>query len=393
MNQCKNSYLKKDTAMHTSIFILGFSIFAMFFGSGNLVFPMKIGSACLGHWSLGFLGLLISGIIIPFAGVFAIKRYQGSYDRFFEELGFGANIIIPLILLSLLGSFGVVPRCITVAFGGFHVLEPHIPLWIFSAIFAFTCFLVGLKDTSMLNIIGKFMTPIKLGTLSLIIIVGVIKAPPFLSSPHSIESAFELGLIEGYQIMDLIAGFFFSALIFKHVEQQCAKNTSSKVIFWTSAKASFIGATVIALAYGSLVYLGATYSSVIQSVSPTEMLPTLTKHLLGHYSTFIIALAMGFSCLTTATALNNLYASFLHKTLKLKDKNFSYILAITSGISFILSLLDFTGISAFLTPILVIIYPGLIIFTIMSLIYPHPHILKKLAFYGTTAAVIILKLI
>jgi LIVCS family branched-chain amino acid:cation transporter len=87
--------------MRPSIFVLGFSIFAMFFGSGNLVFPMQIGSICLNHWAVGFLGLLVSGIIIPFAGVFAIKRYQGSYDRFFKELGFGANIIIPFILLSL----------------------------------------------------------------------------------------------------------------------------------------------------------------------------------------------------------------------------------------------------------------------------------------------------
>lgn len=379
--------------MNTSIFILGFSIFAMFFGSGNLVFPMKIGSESLNHWNIGFLGLLISGILIPFAGVFTIKHYQGSYDRFFKELGFGANVIIPLILLSLLGSFGVVPRCITVAFGGFHVLEPSIPLWAFSAMFTFICFLVGLKDTQMLNIIGKFMTPIKLGALSLIIIYGIIKSPLFLHSTHTTKSAFEFGLVEGYQTMDLIAGFFFSSLIFKHVEQQFKKNTDSKTIFWISAKASFIGATIIALAYGGLVYLGAAYSNVIQSVSPTEMLPTLTKHLLGEYSTFTIAIAMGFSCLTTATALNNLYATFLHKLFKLDNHHFISILAITSVISFILSLLDFKGISSFLTPILVAIYPGLIVFTIASLVYPHPHIFKKLLFYAITITVIFLKLI
>lgn len=379
--------------MHTSIFILGFSIFAMFFGSGNLVFPMKIGSSCLNYWDFGFLGLLISGILIPFAGVFAIKRYQGSYDRFFKELGFGANIIIPLILLSLLGSFGVVPRCITVAFGGFHVLEPSVPLWIFSLIFILICFLTGLKDTRMLNIIGKFMTPIKLSTLSLIIIVGVVNSSLLPISTQTSKSAFELGLIEGYQTMDLIAGFFFSFLIFKYVEQQCKNNTNSKITFWISAKASLIGASVIALAYGGLVYLGASYAHIIQDVPPTEMLPMLTKHLLGNHSTLIIAFAMGFSCLTTATALNNLYAEFLHKLFKLKNDYFCYVLAITSIVSFSLSLLDFKGISAILTPILGVIYPGLIAFTVSSLIYPHPHILKRLAFYGSTFLMIIFKLI
>lgn len=379
--------------MGPSIFILGFSIFAMFFGSGNLVFPMQIGSVCLNYWLIGFLGLLVSGIIIPFAGVFAIKRYQGSYDNFFKELGFGANIIIPLVLLSLLGAFGIVPRCITVAFGGFHVLEPAIPLWAFSCVFTLICFLTGLKDTRMLNIIGKFMTPVKLGTLALIIIIGILSAPYLPISAYTKESSFKLGLVQGYQTMDLIAGFFFSSLIFRHIEQQCGSSANSKTIFLISAKASLIGASVIALAYGGLVYLGASYSSVIQSVQPTEMLPTLTQHLLGEYSTIVIAFAMGFSCLTTATALNNLYADFLRKLFKLKEAHFGYVLMVTSLISFALSLLDFKGIAAFLAPILDVIYPGLIVFTIASLIYPHPHILKRVAFYSITVMMIIFKLI
>ena len=379
--------------MSNSIFLLGFSIFAMFFGSGNLVFPMQIGSQCLNLWQVGFLGLLISGIIIPFAGVFAIKRYHGSYDQFFKELGFGANIIIPLILLSLLGSFGVVPRCITVAFGGFHVFDPSIPLWVFSLIFSLICFLVGLKDTRMLNVIGKFMTPVKLATLSLIVAVGVIISPALpITTNYTYCSAFELGLVQGYQTMDLIAGFFFASLIFKHIEQQCVEGVSHKVIFWISAKASLIGASVIAIAYCGLVYLGASYVDVIANVSPTEMLPTITKHLLGKYSTIVIALAMGFSCLATATALNNLYADFLRNTLKLRSEFFSWILGGTTIISFALSLLDFKGISALLTPVLVVIYPGLIGYTIASLIYPKPHLFKKIVFYGITCAMIIFKL-
>ncbi len=379
--------------MRNSIFLLGFSIFAMFFGSGNLVFPMQIGSQCLNLWQVGFLGLLISGIIIPFAGVFAIKRYHGSYDQFFKELGFGANIIIPLILLSLLGSFGVVPRCITVAFGGFHVFDPSIPLWVFSLIFSVVFFLVGLKDTRMLNVIGKFMTPVKLATLLLIVAVGVIISPAMpITTNYTYSSAFELGLVQGYQTMDLIAGFFFASLIFKHIEQQCVEGVSHKVIFWISAKASLIGASVIALAYCGLVYLGASYVDVIASVPPTEMLPTITKHLLGKYSTIVIALAMGFSCLATATALNNLYADFLRNTLKLRSEFFPWVLGGTTIISFALSLLDFKGISALLTPILVIIYPGLIGYTLASLIYPKPHLVKQIIFYGITCAMIVFKL-
>ncbi len=370
--------------MQSSIFILGFSIFAMFFGSGNLVFPIQMGAACLDQWIVGFIGLFISGVLIPFAGVFAIKRYHGSYTAFFKELGVGAHLIIPLILLSLLGSFGVVPRCITVAFGGFHVLTDYIPLWVFGFYFCLICFFVGLRDTHMLSIIGKFMTPIKVLSLALVILVGVIGVSTLFPSTYSFKNSIELGLVQGYQTMDLIAGFFFSSLIFRHVERQCSADTPKKIIFWISAKASFIGACVIALAYAGLVYLGAGYQNILIGVHPTEMLPTLSLYLLGEYSTLVIAIAMGFSCLTTATALNNLYADFLHKLLKLKQEHFVYILVATTALSFLISLLNFQGITAFLVPILKGIYPGLIVFTLISLVYPKPHILKKISFYGIT---------
>lgn len=379
--------------MQTSIFILGFSIFAMFFGSGNLVFPIQMGAACLDQWFIGFVGLLISGVLIPFAGVFVIKRYHGSYVDFFKELGSGAHIVIPLILLSLLGSFGVVPRCITVAFGGLHVLTDQIPLWVFGVCFCLICFFVGLRDTHMLSIIGKFMTPIKVGSLAVVILIGIMGVSSLHPSTYSFKDSIELGLVQGYQTMDLIAGFFFSSLIFRHVERQCSANTSKKVIFWISAKASFIGACVIALAYAGLVYLGAGYQNILVGIHPTEMLPTLSLYLLGQYSTLIIAIAMGFSCLTTATALNNLYADFLHKLLKLKQEHFVYVLMFTTVLSFLISLLNFQGITAFLVPVLKVLYPGLIIFTLISLVYPKPHSIKKISFYGVTLMMLCWKIL
>lgn len=378
--------------IYPSTLLLGFAIFAMFFGSGNLVFPLQIGTQCRDLWGWGFAGLLVSGIILPFAGVFAIKRYHGSYTNFFKEIGLGAHIIVPLILLSLLGAFGVVPRCITVAYGGFVVLVPDLPLWVFAGIFSVICFLTGLKNTRMIEVIGKIMTPIKLVTLALIILVGVFCAIDLPSGQHNYKTAFDHGLVQGYQTMDLIAGFFFSALIFKHIEQQCGSDANPKVVFWLSAKASLIGATVIAVAYCGLVYLGASYANVIADVPPTEMLPRLTHYLLGRYSTVVIALAMGFSCLATATALNNLYADFLHRLFKRESSSFSWILGGTSLISFAISLLDFRGISAFLTPILNVLYPGLIAFTLASLAYPRPHLAKCIIFYIVTCAMLVFKL-
>lgn len=375
--------------MSLHLLTLGFAIFAMFFGSGNLVFPLRIGQETGNLWSFGFLGIFISGILLPFAGVFAVKCYRGSYQSFFDELGLGARFFVPLIILALLGSFGVVPRCVTVAYGGVSTLYSDLPLWVFSAIFTSLCFIVGLKDSQMMNILGKYITPVKLISLTGIIVFAIYQAPAIAPSHyvHRLTST-EYGIIQGYQTMDLFAGFFFSSLIFKHIEKTCAPGTSDKEIFWLSAKASIIGATVIALAYAGLIYLGATYKDLLQDIPPTQALPEITNYLFGRSSTYVIAITMGASCLATAIALNNLFANFLHKVFNKRIPK-EIVLAFTTGIAFLMSLLNFSGITAILVPILNVIYPGIIIFTLFSLVYPKPHKAKIVLFYVVTIGMIL----
>lgn len=125
---------------YTQTFIYGFAIFSMFFGSGNLVFPLQIGQNSGKQWIFGFLGLFITGILLPFLGLFVIKLHRGSYTAFFGEAGAFARFSLPLFTLSLLGSFGVVPRCITVAHGGIEYIFPEIPLGVFSCFFCIACF-------------------------------------------------------------------------------------------------------------------------------------------------------------------------------------------------------------------------------------------------------------
>ncbi len=378
----------KEHIMHTNIFVLGFAIFAMFFGSGNLVFPLQIGQETNSLWVFGFLGIFTSGILLPFAGVFAVKRYKGSYQAFFDELGFGSRILVPLVILALLGSFGVVPRCVTVAYGGVNTLFPALPLWVFSTFFLAICFLVGLKDSRMLSILGKYITPVKLSSLTAIIIYAIYHAPSMAHINVPMLNATKCGLIQGYQTMDLFAGFFFSTLIFKHIEQNCAPGTSDKDIFWISAKSSVIGASVIALAYAGLIYLGATYKDLLHNIPATHALPEITRHLFGTASTGVIAIMMWTSCLATAVALNTLFADFLRMIVKDRVSK-TVMLSLTTGVAFSMSLLDFSGITAILVPILNVIYPGIILFTLFSLVHPKPHQGKRIIFYSVTAIMII----
>ncbi|MBN8827422.1 MAG: branched-chain amino acid transport system II carrier protein [Sphingobacteriia bacterium] len=368
------------------ILIYGFSMFSMFFGSGNLVFPLKIGIDTGQNWLLGFLGLFITGITLPFLGLFVIKLHNGSYNSFFAEGGKFTKIFLPLFTLSLLGSFGVVPRCITVAHGGIEYLWPQIELSSFSLLYCILCYLICLKDKLMISILGKWLTPILLSFLIFLIIYGIIKAPQITAIVTNKPESFLTGFFQGYETMDLLAAFFFSSVMFKQI--QSTHNPESGIIK-LALKSSLIGASLLSFVYLGFVYLGAHYKTIVADVTPELILPSISFHLLGEKAVVIISIIILLSCLTTAVALNNIYARYLTKLFKLNDNKFPIVLCLTTGASFFASLFDFKGISSFLSPVLEVTYPGLIALTILSIATQKYKALKIVAFYGTIGLIVL----
>ncbi|MGE4350261.1 MAG: branched-chain amino acid transport system II carrier protein [Candidatus Berkiella sp.] len=370
-------------SQYKSIFLYGFAIFAMFFGSGNLVFPISIGNHSGNSWAIGFVGLFLSGILLPFLGLFVIKLHKGDYNQFFGEAGGIARIALPLFILSLLGAFGVVPRCITVAHGGISYVFPELSLVIFAAIFCLVTFFFCLKDDVMINVLGKWMSPILLIVLLGLIAMGIIKAPSNIED-ISASHAFIDGFLTGYQTMDLFAALFFSALIFKQMQSLMPATATDREILKFAIKPSIIGSIMLSIVYLGFVFLGAHYSHLISSIEPEQMLPTIVMHVMGDFATLFVAIAMLLSCITTAVALNNIYARYLCNLFKCKDSRFPIILFATTFISFLISLLDFKGIAAFLAPALEVSYPGLIVLTVFSICTRKYHKPKMYLFWMIT---------
>lgn len=376
---------------HRSIITYGFAIFIMFFGSGNLVFPIQIGLKSGGNWPIAFLGLFITGVLLPLLGLFVIKIHRGSYEDFFAEAGVVAKVALPLFTLSLLGSFGVVPRCITVAHGGIEQIFPAISLTMFSLIFCLICFIMCIKDKMMVALLGKWLTPILLISLGFLICVAIGKTPDLDIASTKPMSVFKMAFKTGYGTMDLFAAFFFSAVIFKQIESSMPANTSHKELIITALKSSVTGAFLLSLVYLSFIYLGAHYAYLIEEVGPALMLPTIASHVLGDGATLLIGLIFVLSCLTTAVALNNIYARYLCSLLKLRDVWFAPVLFCTTVIAFYVSLLDFKGIGRFLAPILEVSYPGIIALTFLSLTIRGRKWLKITVFYVSLVAMILLR--
>lgn len=367
---------------HRNTIVYGFVLFAMFFGSEKLVFPLQIGLVSDTHWFVGFLGLVTTGILLPFLGLFVIKLYEGSYKDFFGQAGVVARHLLPLFTLSLMGSFGVFPSCIAVAYGGIKLLNSSISLGMFSLIFCFVCYLVCLKDLVIIRLLGKWMSPLLLIALIGILVQALFCAPPFGLPTTSVWDAFSDGFVIGYQTMDLFLAFFFSSFIFMQLQAVLPEKGTKHDILMAALPPSIFGILLLAVIYMGLACVGAHYKSLLAGVLPELMLPTVANIAFGTSGAVIIAVTILLTCFTTAVALNNIYAHYICSALLIPETKFYLVLAATTIAAFFVSLLDFKGIEVFLAPILEVTYPSMIALTVLSIITKRYKTLKMVVFYG-----------
>ncbi len=350
------------------IFSTGFALFSMFFGSGNLVFPLVVGQQSEGHFLLGSLGILLTGVLVPFLGALGILLYEGSTHAFFRNFGKVGTFIFCLCALALMGPFGVLARCLTVAHGAVQLLLPSIPLVVTSFVICVAIYMLTVNKSKIVPALGAILTPVLLIALAAIAFFAFKgHAWPVAERPEG-WTAFKNGFFQGYQTMDLLAAFFFSTFVIYHLRDVLVQkgrpvSDSLKVFF----QSSLIGAGLLAAVYFVLVLLGSIYGGELHSVPPQEMLGAIALASLGSMAAPCVCIAILLACLTTAIVLASLFAEFLQKEVLLGKIGNKQSLLITLMIGYAVSTLEFAGIAKFLGPVLEIVYPALIMHTIVNI--------------------------
>jgi LIVCS family branched-chain amino acid:cation transporter len=361
--------------MKKSVLILstGFALFSMFFGSGNLVFPISVGKESFGHTLFATAGILLTGVIVPFLGVLGVLLFEGNLSQFFRFFGKKGAFIFTFLALGLMGPFGVIARCLTVAHGALVLIVPNLWLPITSLILSTLIFFLAMEKKKIVSHLGSYLTPFLLLAIALISLFGILCGPTIQPDGGNSWKALSSGIFQGYQTMDLLAAFFFSQFILQHLKsvKDQYKNFS---IFPVFLKTSFIGAGILAAVYTSLVFLGWQYAESLQATPPQEMFGAIALQSLGSFAAPVVCLAVVFACLTTAIVLASLFADFFRKECTNNRLPRPLSLLFTLIISFFVSTLDFDGIARFIGPILETIYPALIALTLYNIV---GHFKKK----------------
>lgn len=346
----------------------GFALFSMFFGSGNLVFPIVVGQQSQGHYLLAALGIIATGVLVPFLGVFGMMLYNGKREDFFRTFGRIGTFIFSLCALSLMGPFGVLARCLTVAHGALQLLVPNLPLVATSLVLCVIVFLLTVNKNKIVPALGMILTPILLVSIAAIAFFALKGSPLPAQVNADGWTSLKNGFFQGYQTMDLLAAFFFSTFVITHLRSAFSKEDQAsalplKVFF----KSSLIGAGILSAVYFILVILGSIYAPTLAFIKPQEMLGHIAIQALGPFAAPCVCIAVVLACLTTAIVLASLFAEFFQKEVMREKIGSKTSLLITLMIGYMVSTLEFAGIARFLGPVLEVIYPALIMHTLVNI--------------------------
>ncbi|MBM3633586.1 MAG: hypothetical protein FJX03_07815 [Alphaproteobacteria bacterium] len=361
---------------YKTVLTAGFAMFSMFFGSGNLVFPLLVGQESLNQYPIAILGFVLTAVLMPFLGLVGIILFDGNYRHYFEKLGKIPAFLIIAIILMLIGPFGVVPRCITVAFGGFNLLVPTLPFELFSFLFCGAIVTCIWTKSKIVDIIGLFLTPFKLGGIVILILFGLWFGHDATQGDLSSQKAFTNALLNGYQTMDLMAALFFSSAIVYYLRNHLTSQDDHKTLIKMSLTASVIGAFLLTIIYIGFIALGAKYAPYLQNAQPEQLLVAIGGQALGYFAKPVIAVILAVGCLATAVILSTLFVDFLTQDLTNERLKRPQAIFITMAITFAISLLGFSKLMVVLGTILDVAYPALIalaITNIISKLTPYNH--------------------
>lgn len=353
-----------------NFFTTGLAMFAMFFGSGNLIFPVAIGQMAGDQNGWAMAGLFITAVLVPFLTLGLMLLFDGDYHRFFQKVGVVPGKVIAFTTLALIGPFGVLPRCIAFSYSTFSIYFDTISLVEYSTIACILIFVMSVKKSEVVGIIGNFLTPLLLISLLAIIVRG-LQADHIALPGSAAESNLTMmgrGFVEGYKTFDIFAALFFATAIMPAFRKVLGSrmDTCKKSLMTLAVRSSLVGMTLLFAVYAGLSFVSANLRGGLVGVSGDKLLGIISTLTMGSTAGLVANAVVSLACLTTGISLAVVSAEFFRRDVFFHKVSYFNCLLLTMIISLIFSWLGFSGIMRLVIPVLMVICPAVITLVIVT---------------------------
>ena len=348
--------------------------FGLFFGAGNLIFPVHMGQAAGRNYVVASIGFVVTGVGLPLLGVAAMGLSRSeSLAQLAGQVGQGYGRFFTVLLYLTIGPCFAIPRCATTSFtvGVEPLLVGNDRLWLlgFSLVFFLLVLFFSLRPSGILTWVGRVINPVFLILLSLLVIASF--ANPMASVPQVapegdyVTQPFLTGFLEGYNTMDTLAALAFGITIVQVLRQlglrrpeDIAKGTCLSGVF---------SCLLMALIYALITWMGAQSRGAYPlSANGGIALAAIAHHYFGRAGQLILAATVTLACLKTSIGLVTSCAeTFRLLYPRIGYKAWTWIFSL---FPLAISNLGLTTIISFSLPVLMFLYPLSITLILLSLL-------------------------
>lgn len=356
---------------------IGSMLFGLFFGAGNLIFPVHMGQEAGAAISPANLGFLITGIGLPFLGVIAIgvSNSRGVYELANKVNPIYAKIFTVLLYL-VIGPFFALPRLATTSYEigiapFLHSSIHPMALALFSAVFFLAAWWLSRKPSKLLVYVGKFLNPIFLGLLAIVLVMGFISPLGAVSDApiHAAYSqhAFFAGFTQGYNTLDALASLAFGIIIVNTIKNMGVEK-SSEITKYT-IQSGAISIILMGIIYTLLSYLGTmSVGKFAMSENGGIALAQIARHYLGNFGSILLSLIVVIACLKTAIGLITSFSETFAEIFP--SRSYLFYIALVSILPCIFANVGLTNIIQISLPVLMFLYPLAITLILLALLEP-----------------------
>lgn len=328
---------------------VGITLFSMFFGAGNLIFPPFLGFSSGTAVLPAFLGFALSAIGLPILGVIGATRSGGIKLLAGRVSPSFASVFTMLIYLSI-GPCLAIPRTASTSFE--MAVTPFIGKEapsallsiLYSVLFFGVALALALHPLKLVDLLGKRLAPILLVLIAVLffgcVFFGKISANTPAAAYQSIPAA--QGFLDGYQTMDAIAALIFGLMLAANINARGI--TENHAVIHSTVIAGGIASVLFLCVYGALTFIGFSNGNA-SAQNGAQLLSISADRLFGKAGAIILAAIFVIACLNTCISLicccaqyfSQLFPRFSYRTWASFFAVFSAILA-NAGLNMILKI-------------------------------------------------------
>jgi LIVCS family branched-chain amino acid:cation transporter len=347
------------------IWIAGFALFSLFFGAGNLILPPTLGLKSGVDWWIVVSGFVLTAVTIPILAIFAHAKLQGTLYDFGKKV----SPLFSSVYCFLIYTIAVaIPSPRTAAVTHEMTVQPFFdtaPIYT-SIVYFVLVFVFAVNRTRVIGLIGKFLTPIIVFILLIIIGIAVFTTSGTLQA-STFTTPFVEGILEGYQTFDAIGGVVVGAVII--ISLNYSTHTTFDAKRRLIRKAGLIAGTGLFLIYGGLILSGSLLGHTFaEGASRTAILSGLSIQTLGDFGTRFLSVLVALACFTTAVGIVTGTADYISGICKNAKKIYFITAAIASIIGVFVGSYQVDFIITLAVPALMFLYPITIVLIVLNVL-------------------------